>query len=203
MSGGRQREFCKTQALDAAMKVFWKKGYVGASLSHLTEAMGINKPSLYAAYGDKEQLFIEAINYYLDIYAKPHTSHLLEDLPLKQRLLNYMLAVLDGQCHYDRPQGCFVSLCVSEAESGVFPDAAAQSVGQAKDYAEKLLRKLFKQETAKGNLDSSIDPKSLAQYLLIILHGTAAMARGGKSKRDLEPLVKMAVNTICNEYGIE
>ncbi len=202
MSGGRQREFCKTQALDAAMKVFWKKGYIGASLSHLTEAMGINKPSLYSAYGDKEQLFVEAVNYYLDSYAKPYTRHLFEDVPLKQRIHNYMLAVLSGQCHDDTPRGCFVSLSVTEAESGAFPDAAAESVRHARDFAEKSLRKLFKQEISKGNLDSSVDPKSLAQYLLLVLHGTAAMARGGKSKKELEALVKTAVDAICNQYGI-
>ena len=62
MAGGRQRSFDKQQALENAMRVFWQKGFIGASLMDLTESMGINKPSMYAAFGNKEQLFIQATN---------------------------------------------------------------------------------------------------------------------------------------------
>ena len=78
MAGGRKREFDKQNALNAAMKVFWNKGYLGASLTDLTEGMGINKPSMYSAFGNKEKLFLEATQYYIDHHAKPHAELLSE-----------------------------------------------------------------------------------------------------------------------------
>ncbi len=83
MAGGRKLEFDKEQALEAAMCVFWKKGFVGASLSDLTEGMGINKPSLYATFGNKEALFIQATQHYLDKYSKPKTELLQTDAEAK------------------------------------------------------------------------------------------------------------------------
>ncbi len=78
MSAGRKRTFDEEQALEAAMRVFWQKGYVGTSLSDLTAALGINKPSLYAAFGNKEQLFASALARYGSRYGLPHAEHLLE-----------------------------------------------------------------------------------------------------------------------------
>ena len=65
MATGRPRTFCVDQALDIALKVFWKKGYEGTSIDDLTDAMGINRPSLYSAFGNKEQLFRKALDRYL------------------------------------------------------------------------------------------------------------------------------------------
>ena len=76
MAAGRQREFDKQVALDAAMNVFWLNGYTGTSLSDLTDAMGINKPSLYAAFGNKEALFVRALNHYIDKHGSPHLEAL-------------------------------------------------------------------------------------------------------------------------------
>jgi len=197
MGGGRQREFCKDEALDKAMKVFWKKGYVGASLADLTKGMGINKPSMYAAFGNKEQLFIQSMTHYMESYAKPHVEYLFADKPLEIRLKNYMLSILDGQCREDTPKGCFVSMSVSESEGDAFPEKAVEVVVGARDFAENFLTDFLADEIKAGNLAGPRNTRSLARYIVTILHGTAALARGGKSKSELDAVMDFAVKTIC------
>ena len=196
MAGGRQREFCKKEALDKAMKVFWKKGYVGASLSDLTEGMGINKPSLYAAFGNKEQLFIQSAEYYIEHYVKPMSDCLSENKPLKERLAQYLLNVITSQCTPECPKGCFISVSISESESENFPAEAADMVEKVLNHAENLLTTFLNAETQKGNLDANTDAAKTARYLVAIMHGTAAMARGGKPQEELLPMIETVVNSV-------
>lgn len=197
MAGGRQREFDKQQALSAAMHVFWQKGYVGASLTDLTGAMGINKPSMYAAFGNKEQLFVQATEHYMTAHAEPlfpllHTPN----QTLRQRLTAYMGAVVAAQCEGETPLGCYVSLCINEAASQCMPERAVALIEQAKGYAENYLTQLFKEEIAQGNLSPETDPATLASLLVTLMHGTAAMARGGKGFDQLEPLINLTLQQL-------
>ena len=94
MAAGRQREFDKQIALDAAMELFWSNGYSGTSLSDLTNAMGINKPSLYAAFGNKEALCISALNQYVSKYGSPHMEELnAPNKSLRSRLTAYLKSI--------------------------------------------------------------------------------------------------------------
>ena len=96
MGAGRQREFDKRVALDAAMKVFWANGYSGTSLSDLTDVMGINKPSLYAAFGNKEALFISALDHYTGEHGAPHNQELHKsNKNLRSRLRVYTVYALE------------------------------------------------------------------------------------------------------------
>ena len=101
-SPGRPRTFCVDRALDRALQVFWQKGYEGASLSDLTEAMGINRPSLYAAYGNKEALFRKA----LDRYAANGTAFLRTAMeqPTARRVVEHLLyGAAEGTTGSDKP----------------------------------------------------------------------------------------------------
>ncbi len=204
MVAGRQRSFCKTQALENAMRVFWKKGYAGASLSDLTTAMGINKPSMYSAYGNKEQLFIAAVEYYIEHHARPLTSVLHEEGTLNERISNYLMRVIDGQCGGDSvkvctgnvPNGCFISSTISESESDDFPQQARDAVYRMRDFAEHYLIDFLAAEQKAGSLDASVDVKAIALYLVTLMHGTAAMARGGKSKQELLSTINTTLKLI-------
>ncbi len=112
MSAGRKRTFDKDRALETALKVFWRKGFVGTSVSDLTRSLGINKPSLYAAFGNKEQLFVSALTRYGRHYGLPHASHLLEpaDAPLRQRLRAYLLSIARMVTDPDLPGGCLIAI---------------------------------------------------------------------------------------------
>ena len=108
MSAGRRRTFDKAEGLAKAMIVFWRDGYNGTSLSDLTAAMGINKPSLYAAYGNKEELFVSAINEYVLKHGVPHFANLLViNLSLKERLQAYLESVAKMVSDSKLPGGCF------------------------------------------------------------------------------------------------
>jgi len=194
MAGGRQREFDKQEALDAAMRVFWKKGFAGASLSDLTDSMGINKPSLYSTFGNKEQLFVQATGHYLSHYAQRH-RHFLEEkgLSVKARLRNFMLSAVRAQCDKSCPKGCYISLCVAESAGEEMPEGAANMTEKALSDNESALVTFFKNEQAEGNLPSHKPPKSLALYIMTVLHGTATMARAGKKMKDLEWVVDQAL----------
>ena len=141
---GRKRGFDKEQALIAAMDVFWKKGFVGASLSDLTQSMGINKPSMYSTFGNKEALFIQATQFYIERRAKDQIQLLHElGVPLKTRLKNYLMSIVAGQCETDHPKGCYIVLCQSEVASGDIPEEARTLLTQAGEYIQSLLTGFF------------------------------------------------------------
>jgi len=194
MAGGRKLEFDKQQALDAAMQIFWEKGYAGASLSDLTQGMGINKPSMYATFGNKEALFMQAIEHYVENYAKLHEQYLTApNTSLKRRLKNYLMSVIVGQCEEEKPKGCYISLCVSEAASESMPDKALQLINKVGNFALILLTEFFEQdgEARKLNLGTSAEQKAL--FIVSMLHGTAAMARAGKTVGELESVVDAVI----------
>lgn len=200
MGGGRQRNFDKQQALEQAMRVFWQKGFVGASLMDLTNSMGINKPSLYAAFGNKEQLFILATQNYLKNYAADHAVYLDQpDTPLATRLKNYLMSAMASQCGKDGPKGCYLSVCVTEAGGEDMPAAAHATIQQVKGLAEQKLTQFF--QTAQQNQELSVahDPGHLAQYFVTWLHGTAAMARADKGLSDLELITDMALGILTTK----
>ncbi len=147
MVSGRQAQFNKQTALDNAMKVFWQKGFVGASLADLTSAMGINKPSLYAAFGNKEALFIRAVDNYIEQHAMKLYALLTEEnISLKQRLANYLNAVLNVFFSPDNPGGCFISVAATEIASNDLPEKALETIIEASEYTEQFLCNLFAEE---------------------------------------------------------
>lgn len=197
MAGGRKRAFDKQDALDSAMKVFWNKGYLGASLTDLTEGMGINKPSMYATFGNKENLFLEATQYYIDNHAKPHAELLHEKgVDLLARIHNYLTSVVAAQCEITTPKGCYISLCVAEAAADCMPEHARALIDEAGSYAVVMLTDFLQNdaETQAHNLDENIADKAL--FLVSVLHGTAAMARSGRSLEELKPILECAMHCL-------
>jgi len=194
MAGGRKREFDKQVVLNAAMQVFWKKGYLGASLTDLTEGMRINKPSMYSTFGNKENLFLEATNYYLEHHAKPHTDYLYESgVGISARIKNYLKSVVTAQCDPITPKGCYISLCVAEAAGDCMPDRARVIINDAGAYSVMLLTELLQKDSDAQVLQLNKQAAEKALFLVTILHGTASMARAGKTITELEPVIDCAM----------
>src|SRR5262245_55016065 len=107
MAVGRPRAFDMDRALDRALKVFWRKGYEGATLPDLTKAMGINRPSLYAAFGNKEELFRKAIDRYVEGPAC-HTRLALEEPTARGAVERLWRATIDLVTDARNPRGCFI-----------------------------------------------------------------------------------------------
>ncbi len=147
MASGRKKAFDESVALRAAMDVFWAKGYVGASLTDLTHSMGINKPSLYSAFGNKEALFIKATELYIESNMKAHLDALFEpETSLAKRLKNYMMSIISKQCESEQPKGCFLVLCQSELVGGDIPESAANFLKKVESAPKKLLADLFSED---------------------------------------------------------
>ncbi|WP_157470734.1 TetR/AcrR family transcriptional regulator [Colwellia sp. PAMC 20917] len=187
MIKGKRRSFDETSALNAAMNVFWQKGYVGASLTDLTKEMGINKPSMYSAFGNKEALFVKATQCYIDTKMKPHMALLFApDISLKNRLKNHMMSIVTMQCSDEQAKGCYLVLCQSELVSGEIPEQAKLILKDAEVIPKQLYVDFFNQdlEAIALGLNKNADANSLSVYTL--LKGTASMARSGVPKSQLE-----------------
>lgn len=187
MTSGRKREFCENAALNAAMEVFWQKGYVGASLSDLTKSMGINKPSMYSAFGNKEALFIKAVEHYIETKMSVHFSFLQDEtVPLLQRIKNYMMSIVCLQCQTDQPKGCFLALCISEVAGGDMPEEAAALLCKVDLLPKKVLTELLENDSEAIALGLNKSAQTNALSLYTMLKGTAAMARSGLCSKELE-----------------
>ncbi|GAA3936970.1 TetR/AcrR family transcriptional regulator [Litoribacillus peritrichatus] len=197
MAGGRKRAFDEDAALQAAMEVFWRKGYVGASLSDLTQSMGINKPSMYSAFGNKEELFLKATEFYLENKAKSHLPQLFEaGLSFKQRLKNYLMSIVADQCEGDDPKGCYVVMCQSEVASGDLPDSARLLLEGAGKYLQTLLMGVFNDDPEAKQLGLHENAELNALCLATTVSGTAGMARAKKTLVELEFVVDHSLRGI-------
>jgi AcrR family transcriptional regulator len=195
MAAGRQREFDKQIALDAAMEVFWSNGYNGTSLSDLTNAMGINKPSLYAAFGNKEALCISALNQYVSKYGSPHMEELnAPNKSLRSRLTAYLKSIAGMVSDPTLPGGCFVAATTNEAGGDCLPAGVSQAVAKINQLTRKTLSDFFRQEASAGTLGKPGSPEVLADYILTLQYGLAVMARNGANRKVLDQVIEYAVS---------
>jgi AcrR family transcriptional regulator len=194
MGAGRQREFDEQVAMDAAMEAFWSNGYSGTSLGDLTDAMGINKPSLYAAFGNKEALFIRALDQYVSKHGSPHSAELHSpDKSLRSRVSAYLKSIARMVCDPTLPGGCFVAETTSEAGGDCLPPGASRAIAKINQLTRGSLIDFFRHEASAGNLGDAGSPEVLADYLLTLQYGLAVMGRNRVRSEHLEAVIEYAV----------
>jgi AcrR family transcriptional regulator len=183
--------FCTEKALDAAMQVFWRKGYEGASMVDLTHAMGINSPSLYAAFGSKEGLFKSVLERY-DARRSEFLSGVMKAPTVREVANLYMHGVADfaADTGGQNPPGCLF------VQSGATCTDSAVAEGVAKIRAEKeaVLCCRFEEAKKNGELPKDSDPKTLARYLMTMANGMAVQAASGATAADLHAVADIAVS---------
>ncbi|MEO5866390.1 MAG: TetR/AcrR family transcriptional regulator [Sphingomonas sp.] len=183
LNRGRPREFCQDAALAAALAVFWAKGYEGASMAELTAAMGISKPSLYAAFGNKEQLFHQALDLY-ETEKLAYTREALRQPTARAVAEHFMRGAITAQTSSCDPKGCLgvigMTACGAEAES-----IKAEVIKRRASSSAALIER-FRQAQRDGDLPDGIEAEALAQYLFTILQGMAVQAGAGATRADLE-----------------
>jgi AcrR family transcriptional regulator len=188
---GRPREFDLDAALDAAVELFWRQGYEGTSVTDLTAAMDINRPSLYAAFGNKEQLFHKA----LERYSEKHGAFVREALTApapRQAVEEFLRRFVALATDPATPPGC---LTVQGAiATGADADQIRAALTATRRSGEAALRARLRQAHKDGDLPAGADPVDLARYLTTITQGIAVQAAGGATRQQLDRVVDQALN---------
>lgn len=188
---GRPRAFDRDEALRRAMRLFWTCGYEGTSIADLTAAMGINKPSLYAAFGCKEALFREAVSLY-DRVESQAVTQALRDAPTGRDAVEALLRVnVAAYSDPEKPAGCMVVLAalLGTPENESLRAALAENRRQG----QEALRRRLEQDVAAGALPPGTDTARLAAFYTTVLQGLSVQARDGASRAALEAIVDAAL----------
>lgn len=190
MAGGRPRAFDTEAALDKALEVFWHNGYEGTALSDLTSAMGINRPSLYAAFGNKEQLFRTVLDRYVEGPGRFAAEAL--DLPRARAVAErLMYGSIDLTTGPGTPRGC---LNVRNAQAcGPDAEPVRQEVISRRTATLVALRDRFERARAEGDLPADADPAALAHYVVTVTDGIAAQAANGCEPDELRRVADIAM----------
>jgi AcrR family transcriptional regulator len=194
---GRPRAYDPQTALQQALGVFWSTGYSGASLDSIATAAGMNRPSLYAAFGDKHALYIKALEQYWEFAAAAmHDALANPELPVADALMQLYEGQLsiyfsgDGQ-----PRGCFA---IGTATTEAVEDAQIREVlGDRLSRLDADLQVRLQAAIDKGELRGDCDPAALAVLASSLLHSISIRARAGKSRDELTTLARNGVKVIC------
>jgi|SRR5271163_3947258 len=187
---GRPREFDAEKALQRALRVFWQHGYEGASLTDLTRAMGINRPSLYSAFGNKEKLFRSV----LDRYARESAGYVSAALEqpsargVVEKILFGTAEVLSDPGH---PPGCLMvqgALACGSESRGIQRELSSRRAA-----GEGALRERLERAKLEGDLPPAADAADLAAYVMVVLHGMSVQAVGGASREKLRGIAERAM----------
>ena len=190
MPRGRPREFDTEQAVDAALALFWRHGYEGTSLAALAEAMGINMPSLYAAFGNKEQLFARVVDYYIQKPASYLHKAIAEPIARSVAETAFRGAI-DMISQPGSGDGCL--LVHGALASNPASDSVRKGLSDRRAGAEAAVRERFEAALAEGDLPPHADPAGLARFLMTVIWGLSVQAAGGASRSELEQVADLAL----------
>lgn len=193
MTVGRPRQFDYDEALDHAIRVFWEKGYEGTSLPDLTAAMGMNRPSIYAAFGNKEDLFCKALERYSQSAAE-RLEALLDAPTLHQSIEQFLLASADGYACKERPRGCMAvqGALVGSDES----ETARKAALKRREAVVGVLDKRFKRAIADGELAKGSDTMELARFYTTVLQGMSVQSVSGAACSELKAIAQRALKAL-------
>jgi len=189
---GRHREFDVEKALDAALCVFWRKGYEAASYSDLTEATGVERPGLYSAFGNKEALFRKALVRYYERYLDFFPKALA--LPTAREVAEHTLfGAAALHTRYPDHTGCLgINGVVAGSDEA---EPVRQALIEARAEAQAKLRERFERAKLEGDLAETANPEALAAFLFAVIHGMAVQAKAGFSRETLQAVAEQALST--------
>jgi AcrR family transcriptional regulator len=188
---GRPREFDRDAALEAAMFLFWRKGFAATSMNDLCDAMGVRSPSLYAAFGSKEALYLEAVEHYVRTQGPPVWDKLAEGATARAGIENLLMAGTESlPKSRATPAGC---MAVLAAVGDEWPAAITRVVKKVRLEMLGMLRSRLETAVAKGELPASTDIEGLSRFYLSVFQGMAIQARDGASQAELKAVAAAAM----------
>jgi len=188
---GRPREFDRDAALEAAMLLFWRKGFAVTSINDLCVAMGVRSPSLYAAFGSKEELYLEAIEHYVQTQGPPVWGKLAEGATARAGIENLLIAGTESLPKSRAiPAGCMATLAAVGDE---WPAAIARVIKKVRLEMLGMLRSRLETAVAKGELPASTDIDGLSRFYLSVFQGMAIQAQDGATRAELRGVATAAM----------
>jgi AcrR family transcriptional regulator len=190
---GRPRGFDREAALVQATRLFWRKGFAATSISDLTDVMNIGSPSLYAAFGSKEELYAEALRLYCDRYEVLVWANFIAAKTAREAveaLLMDSAAALTHFCGREDPPGCMATLSAAGSEGNA---ELGELVRSTRSFALNRLEQRMARAVAEGELGESVDIAGLARFVLAVQGGLSLQARDGASRAELETVARITM----------
>ena len=191
MKTGRPRSFDRDEALEAAIAVFWEYGYDPTSMAMLTNALGIGPASLYAAFGDKRTLFLEALDRYIHTYAAFTARALAEEPKARDAIERLLREAAAAYTRPDRPHGCLLITAATNC-SPQSADIAAR-LRHLRAFGDRALEDKIAAAARVGDVPAHTDAHALATFYAAVLQGMSAQARDGATTTDLEQIAETAL----------
>jgi AcrR family transcriptional regulator len=182
---GRPRNFDPDTALDQALAVFWRNGFQGASMSELTEAMGLSKPSLYAAFGDKEALYLKALERYATRWAARHVEALEHEPDGRQAVRAFLRSAVAMLTDPALPGGCFVVNGMADCGGPSTPEAVELALQKTLRECEAKVCERLQRAQRDGQLPRKVSAADLASFFYALLAGLGVKAKGGAKRANL------------------
>lgn len=191
---GRPREFDRAQAVNTAMEVFWKKGYMQTTMGDLCKAIGISAPSFYCAFNTREGLFIETVEHYRKVYWDKILANLMAEKDIRRAIGNFLNDAVKVYLRPTCPKGCFLDI----STMGLATDETriANAIESAEKETRELFHKRFLQAIEDGQLPCQSDIPAISGAIMAFIKGIAALARKNLCQAQLMAIAAQGLNLL-------
>lgn len=190
---GRPRTFDIDFALDRAVEVFWKHGFQDASMHELTEAMGLSKPSLYAAFGDKEALYLKTLERYVQLLIERHAAALNDEADGRRAVEGFLRSLARMLADPALPGGCFIINGTADCGGSTIPATVELALRAALQGSEMMVLDRLVRAQRDGDLPEAAVPEALAAMFGSLIAGLAVLAKSGASEAKLNTVIDTAM----------
>ncbi len=190
---GRPRGFDADRALEQALHLFWRKGFDATSMSELTNAMGINKPSLYAAFGDKETLYLRAMERYAAQRLQHPFSLLGGEPDVRLAVDAFLRALAKMYTQTELPDGCFLINGSADLGNAALPDSVEAGLKAMLKGGEATIKVRLERGKREGQFPAAMEPSHQAAFLMSVVAGLAVLAKSGAGLAKLNRVIDVAM----------